>query len=130
MENLALGIAKAPRLKARRTEKLSRAGQAACGYVLTKAAIGADPSRFSTCVANLAEEAMQLTRPAAVAGLFYPADKHQLQSMIHSYLDHTTPSGGMPKAIIAPHAGYIYIPALSRPAPMPGSAKGAGALAA
>ncbi len=51
---------------------------------------------------------MQLTRQPAVAGTFYPADKHQLQSMIQSYLDHTTPTGGLPKAIIAPHAGYVY----------------------
>ncbi len=51
---------------------------------------------------------MQLTRPAAVAGMFYPADKHKLQAMVQSYLDHTTPAGGLPKAIIAPHAGYIY----------------------
>ena len=51
---------------------------------------------------------MQFTRQPAVAGMFYPADKHQLQSVIQSYLDHTTPSGGLPKAIIAPHAGYIY----------------------
>lgn len=51
---------------------------------------------------------MQFTRQAAVAGMFYPADKHQLQTMIQSYLDHSTPSGDLPKAIIAPHAGYIY----------------------
>ena len=51
---------------------------------------------------------MQYTRQPAVAGMFYPADKHQLQSMIHSYLDHAAMSGGLPKAIIAPHAGYIY----------------------
>ncbi len=51
---------------------------------------------------------MKFTRQPAVAGTFYPADKHQLQAMIQSYLDHTTPSGGLPKAIIAPHAGYIY----------------------
>ncbi len=51
---------------------------------------------------------MQITRPAAVAGTFYPADKHQLQAMVQSYLDHTTPAGSLPKAIIAPHAGYVY----------------------
>ncbi len=51
---------------------------------------------------------MQLTRPPAVAGTFYPADKHQLQSMIQSHLDQATTSGELPKAIIAPHAGYIY----------------------
>ena len=51
---------------------------------------------------------MQTTRPAAVAGTFYPADKHQLQSMIQGFLDAAQPEGGLPKAIIAPHAGYIY----------------------
>ena len=51
---------------------------------------------------------MQTTRPAAVAGTFYPADKHQLHSMIQGFLDDAGPTGGLPKAIIAPHAGYIY----------------------
>jgi len=51
---------------------------------------------------------MQHTRQPAVAGMFYPADKHQLQSMVQGYLDTATPTGGMPKAIIAPHAGYVY----------------------
>jgi len=51
---------------------------------------------------------MQTTRPAAVAGTFYPADKHQLQAMIDSLLDRAGPAGELPKAIIAPHAGYIY----------------------
>lgn len=51
---------------------------------------------------------MQFTRPAAVAGMFYPADKHQLQAMIQSYLEHVTPEGVLPKAVIAPHAGYVY----------------------
>ena len=51
---------------------------------------------------------MQSTRPAAVAGMFYPADKHQLQAMIRDCLDHAKPEGGLPKAVIAPHAGYVY----------------------
>ena len=51
---------------------------------------------------------MQQTRQPAVAGMFYPADKHLLQSMIQGYLDHAIPTGGLPKAIIAPHAGYVY----------------------
>lgn len=48
-------------------------------------------------------------RPAAVAGQFYSANPQQLSSDIseyllscHSHLDNT------PKAIIVPHAGYIY----------------------
>jgi len=51
---------------------------------------------------------MQTTRPAAVAGTFYPADKHQLHTMIQGFLEDAPASGGLPKAIIAPHAGYIY----------------------
>ena len=51
---------------------------------------------------------MQTTRPAAVAGTFYPADKHQLQAMIQGFLDDAPTTGRLPKAIIAPHAGYIY----------------------
>jgi AmmeMemoRadiSam system protein B len=54
------------------------------------------------------ETIMQFTRPPAVAGTFYPADKHQLQAMVQGYLGHAPPSGGLPKAIIAPHAGYVY----------------------
>jgi len=48
-------------------------------------------------------------RPAAVAGMFYAADSQQLESDVLSYL-HLSKSAikGIPKAIIAPHAGYIY----------------------
>lgn len=48
-------------------------------------------------------------RPAAVAGLFYPDDPSQLKSDILDYLGQANPhSSTTPKAIIAPHAGYIY----------------------
>jgi AmmeMemoRadiSam system protein B len=49
-------------------------------------------------------------RPAAVAGLFYPAAAEELQSEIGSLLASTgTPAiSAVPKALIAPHAGYIY----------------------
>lgn len=48
------------------------------------------------------------TRPAAVAGTFYPADPAELRQMLTNYLqaDHTDIA--VPKAIITPHAGYIY----------------------
>ena len=48
-------------------------------------------------------------RPAAVAGAFYPADPRVLQQMIDGLL-HAVPiqPAAAPKAIIAPHAGYIY----------------------
>jgi len=51
---------------------------------------------------------MQTTRPTAVAGTFYPSDKHQLHAMIQGFLDEAPAEGRLPKAIIAPHAGYIY----------------------
>lgn len=48
-------------------------------------------------------------RPAAVAGTFYPAEPLALQQMIDEFL-HAVPAqtAAAPKAIIAPHAGYIY----------------------
>src|SRR5687767_1923161 len=53
---------------------------------------------------------MKATRPAAVAGSFYPADARKLQADLAAHfaaLDRK-PSGPPPKAIIAPHAGYMY----------------------
>ena len=51
-------------------------------------------------------------RHPAVAGMFYSADNNVLQKDIHRYLDendiplHTFKSN--PKAIVVPHAGYVY----------------------
>jgi hypothetical protein len=48
-------------------------------------------------------------RPAAVAGMFYPASPGGLIRDLQQMLDRA-PSlqPGRPKAIIAPHAGYVY----------------------
>src|SRR5512140_1449869 len=54
---------------------------------------------------------MSAIRPAAVAGSFYPGEPSALASEVASYLAEARPvSAGVraPKAIIAPHAGYIY----------------------
>jgi AmmeMemoRadiSam system protein B len=54
---------------------------------------------------------MPATRPAAVAGSFYPGDPSALAAEVTSYLAAApaAPEGGRaPKAIIAPHAGYMY----------------------
>ena len=55
---------------------------------------------------------MQGTRPAAVAGFFYPDDPSELRRMVDGYLlDAARAPGALdppPKAIIAPHAGYPY----------------------
>jgi MEMO1 family protein len=47
-------------------------------------------------------------RPTAVAGSFYPSDVNQLNNMLDEYLALETVNIEAPKAIIAPHAGYIY----------------------
>ncbi|HEY5602701.1 MAG TPA: AmmeMemoRadiSam system protein B [Gammaproteobacteria bacterium] len=51
-------------------------------------------------------------RPAAVAGMFYPADPAELRKMVtlllHDAHDIVREIPVSPRAIIAPHAGYIY----------------------
>ncbi len=51
---------------------------------------------------------METVRRPAVAGMFYPDDPEELRAQIQSFLAQATASGPAPKAIIAPHAGYIY----------------------
>jgi AmmeMemoRadiSam system protein B len=51
---------------------------------------------------------MSQIRQPAVAGSFYPDDPEQLKSLMKLYLDAVEPSPTTPKAIIVPHAGYIY----------------------
>jgi AmmeMemoRadiSam system protein B len=50
------------------------------------------------------------SRRPAVAGLFYPGDPRVLQQTVQSMLGAILPaaSAPAPKAIIAPHAGYVY----------------------
>lgn len=51
---------------------------------------------------------MSRVRTAAVAGYFYPADPRELRRLIDGYLAAVPPDGPVPKALIAPHAGYVY----------------------
>ncbi|MCR4297944.1 MAG: AmmeMemoRadiSam system protein B [Gallionella sp.] len=51
---------------------------------------------------------MYSVRPPAVAGLFYPADPRQLAHDVQSLLAAAHPHELIPKALIVPHAGYIY----------------------
>lgn len=51
---------------------------------------------------------MTNARKPAVAGLFYPANPNDLRQALRGYLDAANGEGGAPKAMIAPHAGYIY----------------------
>lgn len=49
-----------------------------------------------------------MNRPPAVAGSFYPADPKVLREMIAHFLQQATAVSHAPKAIVVPHAGYIY----------------------
>ena len=49
-----------------------------------------------------------MNRQPAVAGSFYPANPQQLQHMLTQYLHDAKTDAKVPKAIIVPHAGYIY----------------------
>ena len=49
------------------------------------------------------------TRPAAVAGLFYPGERESLAREVARLIGSAAPrAGATPKALIAPHAGYVY----------------------
>jgi len=47
-------------------------------------------------------------RPAAVAGMFYPDHATKLSREIDALLGAPVTSGPPPKALVVPHAGYIY----------------------
>lgn len=47
-------------------------------------------------------------RPPAVAGLFYPREAHILADTVSHLLANATPRPPFPKALIVPHAGYVY----------------------
>src|SRR5918999_4675195 len=54
---------------------------------------------------------MQMVRPAAVAGSFYPANAQALRAELDELLGGVhdcAPRLGFPKALIVPHAGYMY----------------------
>lgn len=54
---------------------------------------------------------MTQVRPAAVAGMFYPREARELERDVADLLDgveNLAPRFGHPKAIIVPHAGYVY----------------------
>lgn len=54
------------------------------------------------------DNAQTLIRPPAIAGTFYPAAPDALANMIDACMAGTRDNGLSPKALIAPHAGYIY----------------------
>ena len=51
---------------------------------------------------------MSRVRPAAVAGRFYPANAAALADLVDASLGGVAVAGPLPKALIVPHAGYVY----------------------
>ena len=51
---------------------------------------------------------MPSIRAPAVAGTFYPSDRDVLREMLAGFLSASRSEDPAPKALIAPHAGYIY----------------------
>ncbi len=51
---------------------------------------------------------MMMIRPAAVAHQFYPGDARNLQKTIRDFLADAVGESHHPKALIVPHAGYVY----------------------
>ncbi|MFN3920118.1 MAG: AmmeMemoRadiSam system protein B [Methylohalobius sp.] len=51
---------------------------------------------------------MTTVRYPAVAGLFYPDDAVELEEMLRQFLAAAKAHESVPKAIIVPHAGYVY----------------------
>lgn len=53
---------------------------------------------------------MSVVREPVVAGSFYPADPEELEAIVNGYLGEVSvqPDETAPKALIVPHAGYIY----------------------
>ena len=56
---------------------------------------------------------MSTVRPPAVAGMFYPADARQLAHDVQQQLTTAIQYELTPKALIVPHAGYIYSGAIA-----------------
>ena len=56
---------------------------------------------------------MTTIRSPAVAGLFYPADTQQLAQDVRQLLARAKCYDLKPKALIVPHAGYIYSGAIA-----------------
>ena len=59
---------------------------------------------------------MASIRPAAVAGMFYPREPRALAAEVQSLLgrvEQGAPRLGFPKALVVPHAGYVYSGAIA-----------------
>jgi AmmeMemoRadiSam system protein B len=51
---------------------------------------------------------MPTVRRPAVADVFYPGDAEELAHAVRGYIGQARPGAPVPKALIVPHAGYVY----------------------
>ncbi len=51
---------------------------------------------------------MTEVRPPAVAGSFYPGAADRLAAVVDALLERARPGASAPKALVVPHAGYVY----------------------
>ena len=64
---------------------------------------------------NVSDSENMVVRPSAVAGQFYPGDADRLRKQVSDLLANVSmPIKNIPKALIVPHAGYVYSGALLR----------------
>jgi AmmeMemoRadiSam system protein B/AmmeMemoRadiSam system protein A len=71
---------------------------------------------MTTVIKPAAPQEAMPSRPPAVAGLFYPDDPVALRRDVQQFVAGAgvpTPSAAAPKALIAPHAGYVYSGAIA-----------------
>lgn len=51
---------------------------------------------------------MEQIRAPAVSGMFYPAEPQALRQLVQQYISSAQSEAIFPKALVSPHAGYIY----------------------
>ncbi len=84
-----------------------------CPFLPLPSIFGLSPEFHLNAGPDPKGRAMDWTRPPAVAGMFYPDREDILRTNVEDLLHEASRTGvgtlsGPPKAIIAPHAGYIY----------------------
>jgi len=57
---------------------------------------------------NVAQGDFMKIRPAAVAGMFYPGDSRELNTVLKTFLRRAKARPLVPKVLVVPHAGYVY----------------------
>src|ERR1039458_4506693 len=77
-------------------------------YLPAQRNIGSMGHDFNEGAALSASRPPTAVRPAAVAGLFYPRDPEELSATVAALLAGQHGPARPPKALIVPHAGFVY----------------------